>query len=704
MTIINKTNPKPKRLSSDIISYAQTGPNTVQRLHDVMDGFGPSMFVGLLTKDGILTFINKSALKTFDLTLEDVVGKTLSTLPAWAFSSTSRRLLRKAIKLAVKGEASRFDVLIRDKLQQSRIMDFFLHPVFESESQVAFLVLSACDVTDRQQAQHSLHMTQFAVDNAEGAIFQVGADSKVIYVNQSACHHLGYPREKIIGMPLREIDMHIRDADWPMRWAELKARGSSQSESVHRHSSGREIPVEVSVTYFEYQGEEYSFLYVKDISINKANAARIDYFAYYDRITRLPNRMLLTNRLNQAINVAENNKSAVIVLFIGIDRFKLVNDILGNIGGDEVLQIAADRMVTCVSAMDTVARIGGDEFAIVLERASGCEEELLLTVQRILDIFTHPFVVYGQELFVMCSIGMAVYPENGNDTDELLKNASAALHQAKAQGGNDYHWYTSAPVSRDPERWQLEADLRHALGRNEFLLHYQPRIDVTTGKILGAEALLRWQHPVKGMILPEQFITIAEETGLILKIGEWVLLTACKQQKQWSENGVGFKRIGVNLSARQFRQKDLVKNIASILDETGIDPDLLELELTESLLMHDVATATETMLELKELGVHIALDDFGTGYSSLSYLRYFPIDTLKIDRSFVNEITLDENSVAIAEAIIVMAHRLHFTVIAEGVETEQQLAVLRELGCDQIQGFHFSKPLTEQEVVSLLNK
>jgi len=689
-------------------TYTQTGPDGIQRLHDVMDGFSPAVFVGLLTIDGILTYINKSTLEAFDIKHEDVLGKPFATSSVWAFSASSRGHLRKSIKLAAKGEASRFDVVIRDKLQQSRIMDFFLHPVFEdnkNNKEVTFIVLSARDVTDRQQAEHTLHMTQFAVDHAEGAIFQVGADSNLIYVNESACQHLGYPREKLIGMSLYEIDMKITETDWPIRWAELKAHGSFQRESIHRHASGREIPVEVSMTYFEYQGEEYSFLYVKDISVNKANAGRIDYLAHYDRITRLPNRMLLTSRLNQAINVAESNKSAVIVLCIGLDRFKLVNDILGNIGGDEVLQIAADRMVMCVSTMDTVARIGGDEFAMVLERGvARHREETEQIAEKILDAFTHPFVVYGQELFVMCSIGIAVYPENGTDADELLKNASAALHEAKAQGGNEYHLYTSAPISRDPERWQLEADLRHALARKEFELHYQPRIDVTTGKILGAEALLRWQHPEKGMILPEQFITIAEETGLILAIGEWVLTTACKQQTQWCERGIGFDRIGVNLSARQFRQKDLVNNIAVILDETGLDPDLLELELTESLLMYDVATATETMMELKGLGMHIALDDFGTGYSSLSYLRYFPIDTLKIDRSFVNEITLDENSVAIAEAIIVMAHRLHLTVIAEGVETEEQLAILRDLGCDQIQGFHFSKPLTEADVVALMSK
>jgi EAL domain-containing protein (putative c-di-GMP-specific phosphodiesterase class I) len=322
-----------------------------------------------------------------------------------------------------------------------------------------------------------------------------------------------------------------------------------------------------------------------------------------------------------------------------------------------------------------------------------------------MNALKQPIVIGGHELFITCSIGAAVYPRHGADMTELFKNACAAMYHAKALGRNNLHIYSGElNIGIDPERLPLEAALRKVLERDEFRVHFQPQLELRSGRICGAEALLRWQQPGKGMLSPVHFIPVAEETGLILPIGAWVLRAACLQRRAWQEQGLEPGRIGVNLSARQFRQHDLARNVAQVLRETGVDPCHLELELTESILMQDVESAIRTMCDLKDLGIRISLDDFGTGYSSLSYLRRFPIDTLKIDQSFVREITSDRNSAAIADAIIGMAHRLNLTVIAEGVETEAQLAMLRERGCDQVQGYLVCKPLPAEEMTRLLRE
>ncbi|MEX0729751.1 MAG: EAL domain-containing protein [Aquisalimonadaceae bacterium] len=678
----------------DALNPGQAGEsdhNYHDYLREIMDGLSPSVFVGLLTTGGALLYANRAALEAIGGNHDKVLGKHFAATPWWAFSASLRRRLRKAIRQAAKGESSRFDMTLRDSAGRLRVMDFTLHPVYGRQGQILYLVPSAHDVTDRIQAEQALRMTQFAVDHAQGIVFQMNADGRVRYVNESACRHLGYAREELVGMPVHEIDPRIAEGDWPALWDRLKAQRSVRLESIHRHRDGHGIPVEISANYFEYEGEEYSFVYVDDISERKATEERIRHLAYYDSVTGLPNRILLCDRLNQAIDSAGRSGQQVIVLFIGLDRFKLVNSVLGHAGGDEVLRIAATRLVAAIDQTDTVARIGGDEFAMVLSGPRAVDPTR--TARRILDAIAQPVDVAGQELFVTCSIGAAIYPDDGTDADELLKHACTALHRAKAQGRNDVHAYTPDPGGWDPEWLPLEAGLRKALQRGEFELHYQPRIDLRTGGFSGTEALLRWRHPDKGMLLPARFIPIAEETGLILPIGEWVLQAACLQQRVWLDKGVAPAHIGVNISARQFRQPDLARHVARVLQETGVDPCQLEIELTESMLIQDVDSAIHAMSELKDMGVHIALDDFGTGYSSLSYLRRFPIDTLKIDRSFVSEITSDQSSAAIADAIIAMAHRLGMTVIAEGVETTDQLDILRGSGCDHAQGYLFSRPL-----------
>jgi diguanylate cyclase (GGDEF)-like protein/PAS domain S-box-containing protein len=682
----------------------ESAHNNKQQLREIMDGLSPSVFVGLLTIDGRLTYANRAALDTVGLKAEDIFGKPFDSGAWWAASEISRQRVHTAIKAAASGVTSRFDIVIQASGGRLLTMDFTIRPVFDNDGRVAYLVPSAFDVTERKQMEQSLLFTQFAMDHAQDAMIQIEPDGRVRYVNDSACRLLGYSREALLDLSIQQIDMQLTDADWPERWKRLKTQGKLRKESMLRHRDGHAIPVEISVSYLDYEGRECSFVYVTDISDRKAAEERIHYLAHYDELTGLPNRTLLLERLNQTIDLSNRHQWPLAVLFIGLDRFKLVNDALGHEGGNEVLRIAARRMRSCLREIDTVARIGGDEFVVVLAGdglREGCPSRV---TKLILDAFAEPIVVGDNELFVTCSIGAAVYPRDGSDPNELLKNAWTEMYQAKTQGRNTLHIYSSYYLDRDPERLPLEAAMRRALQRGEFQVHFQPQVELRSGKIHGVEALLRWQQPDKGMLSPVRFIPIAEETGLILPIGEWVLHAACMQRRTWLEQGLDLDRVSVNLSARQFRQPDLPRRVSRVLHETGVEPQHLELELTESILMQDVETAIRTMAELKDLGIRISLDDFGTGYSSLSYLKRFPIDTLKIDQSFVRELTFDPTSAAIAEAIISMAHSLHLTVIAEGVETEGQLAMLRERGCDEIQGFLFCKPLPAEEITELLHE
>ncbi len=431
---------------------------------------------------------------------------------------------------------------------------------------------------------------------------------------------------------------------------------------------------------------------------------RLNYLAYRDALTGVANRSLLQDRLSQALHFSERWDLQVAVLVVDLDHFKFVNDALGHSAGDELLKVAAGRMMACVRDADTVARIGGDEFVLVLATVDNEENSAGRVAQRILEAFAQPVTLANRELFVTCSIGIALYPRDGVDAETLVKNADAAMYRAKEQGRNNCQFYTPEASARAQERLSLEGRLRRALERDEFRLHYQPLVDLRTGQVTGLEALIRWQEPELGMVSPVRFIRVAEETGLILPIGEWVLRTACAQNKAWQDQGLARVRVAVNLSAHQFHQKDLARQIKGVLSTTGLDPSYLEVELTESMLMQNVEEAISIMLELRAIGAHISLDDFGTGYSSLSYLKRFPIDTVKVDKSFVREITVDADSAAIADAIIAMGHSLRLTVLAEGVETEEQLAFLGARGCNRMQGYLFSKPLPPEELAKLLEE
>ncbi|WP_248795515.1 EAL domain-containing protein [Pseudomonas sp. MWU13-2105] len=432
-----------------------------------------------------------------------------------------------------------------------------------------------------------------------------------------------------------------------------------------------------------------------------AYAERVEYLAYHDGLTALPNRSLFSKLLSQNISEARRYHRQLAVLFLDLDRFKYINDTLGHHAGDQLLQEVAVRLKACLRAGDTVARLGGDEFVILLPELSEAKY-VATTAQKILSAIAKPFNLQGQEFRVTASIGISLYAQDGLDEQTLTKHADIAMYQAKQQGKNNFQFYSEKLNAESLERLTLELGLRHALERNEFRLHYQAKRDIRTGQITGMEALLRWEHPDLGLIAPMQFIPVAEETGLIVPIGKWVLRTACLQNIAWQQQGLPHLGVAVNLTARQFVDDNLLSDLASILTETGMNAGLLELEIAESLLMQDVKRALRVLNGLKKLKVRIAIDDFGIGYSSLSALKQFPLDSIKIDRSFIRDVTSVAEDKALTEAIIAMGRTLSLTVVAQGVETREQADFLRDNACDEFQGFYFNKPVPADQFAVLL--
>jgi diguanylate cyclase (GGDEF)-like protein/PAS domain S-box-containing protein len=429
---------------------------------------------------------------------------------------------------------------------------------------------------------------------------------------------------------------------------------------------------------------------------------RIHFMANHDALTGLPNRALLNDRLSQAMLYAQRYDRWVTALFIDLDNFKFINDSLGHNAGDELLKTIAKRMVDCVRATDTVVRLGGDEFVVVLFDQPKDTDVISETVQKIRSAIAEPVRLEGHDLRVTSSLGVATYPNDGRDADTLLANADAAMYRAKDVGRDNFQFYTSELNTKVHERFLLQEELRSAVSRSEFVLHYQPQVDLRTGRVFAVEALVRWRHPKLGIVPPVKFIPMAEETGLIVSIGDWVLREACRQNKAWQDAGLPPMVVSVNVSARQFRERNLVGRVAGALEGSGLEPRYLELELTESLIMQDIDLAVSTMEELRALGIQLSIDDFGTGYSSLSALKTFPVSRLKIDRSFIDGLLADENDRAVAGAVISLGQTLKLRVIAEGVETEGQAALLRNINCDEMQGYLFSKPVPAQRIEDML--
>jgi diguanylate cyclase (GGDEF)-like protein/PAS domain S-box-containing protein len=528
---------------------------------------------------------------------------------------------------------------------------------------------------------------------------------RFVQVSEGARTNLGYRIDELLDMTPIDIMPGMTREQFTTLIQPLRD-GTQEMvafESVHRRKDGSLYPVEVRLQLSRTENPPVFVAIIQDITARRHAEARLVYLANYDTLTDLPNRVLLSQRLGKAIEEAEHIERLVAVLFIDLDRFKVINDTLGHDSGDELLKVVARRLSEAVRPGDTVARYGGDEFVIVLANVAHIDD-VTKVVHKILGRLSPAITIGGRELFVTPSIGITLCPFDDRTSDELLRNADSAMFDAKEQGGNTFRFYTAEMNARTERRLTLETSLRHALERGEFLLHYQPQVDMLSGKILGAEALIRWQHPDWGLVSPAEFIPLAEETGLILPIGEWVLAEACAQARAWHAAGHASLRIAVNLSGRQLAQKNLTEIVATTLSRCTVARGMLELEITESLLMQDLEQTADTLTSLAALGVTVSMDDFGTGYSSLSYLKRLPIDVLKIDQSFVRDITKDPDDAAIVQAIIAMAHSLGIKVIAEGVETAEQLAFLRQHRCDAMQGYYFSRPVPPEQFAELLRR
>jgi diguanylate cyclase (GGDEF)-like protein/PAS domain S-box-containing protein len=541
------------------------------------------------------------------------------------------------------------------------------------------------------------------------AVVCTNISGEITFLNLVAERMTGWSWQEATSRPMTEV-FRILDATSRETTPNPMQRAIGQNRTVHLPSNcilirrdGFEIPIEDSVApIHDRQGQATGAVIVfRDVSAARAMALQMAHSAQHDFLTGLPNRMLFNDRVNQAIGLAPRHNKKVAVLFLDLDGFKHINDSLGHPIGDKLLQSIAKRLVDCVRGSDTVSRQGGDEFVVLLSEMEQ-SEDAAISALRILQAVAEPHSIDKHDLHVTASIGVSVYPDDGQDAETLIKNADTAMYQAKENGRQSYQFFKPAMNVRAVERQSIEENLRRALERQEFSLHYQPKISLRTGEITGAEALIRWTHPTRGPVSPAQFIPVAEDCGLILPIGQWVLREACKQAHDWISAGLPLATMAVNISSMEFREDNFLEGVFATLKETGLDPKSLELELTESVLMKRAESAASVLKTLRSSGVQIAVDDFGTGYSSLSYLRKFPIDALKIDQSFIRQISTTPDDTTIVTAVISMGRSLNLRVVAEGVETLEELSFLQAHLCDEAQGYYFSRPILPEHFAKLL--
>jgi len=569
------------------------------------------------------------------------------------------------------------------------------------------VIVNSRDVTDRRKAEETsrenaeLFSKAFQASPAAIAITD-GETGAFLNVNTTFLRLLGYSPEEVVGRSSDDLGLWEEPAERQRLVQALAENGSANDfETVFRNKSGDLVYGVISAETIELSGRPCVLSIVHDITERKQAEQTINHLAYHDPLTGLPNRALFRDRLNTALARARRHQEVVSVMFLDLDRFKLVNDTLGHAVGDSLLQSVASELKQLLRDEDTVARIGGDEFTILLsDLAIG---DVTRVVERVLESVKAPRSLGGREMRVTTSIGICQYPEDGDDAETLMRNADIAMYRAKEQGRDGYAFYNESLDAAAEGRLALENDLRAAIEREEFVLFYQPLVNVGDGRVVALEALIRWQHPERGLVPPGEFIPVAEETGLILPLGEWVIRTACRQAKAWQDAGLPPVPVAVNLSGYRFHRSDPCAYISQVLRETGLEPKYLHLEITEGVVLQDIDRTVEILSDLRGMGVQISIDDFGTGYSSLSYLKRLPADSVKIDRSFVSGLDTDVNDAAIATAIIAMSHSIGLKVIAEGVETEEQLAFLRQRRCDEFQGFLRARPMPANEVELLLD-
>jgi diguanylate cyclase (GGDEF)-like protein/PAS domain S-box-containing protein len=662
-----------------------------------------------LDLDGNCTFANSACLKLLGYDeLTELLDKNMHTLthhtrPDGSSHPPEKCYIYQAYR-AGKGTHFEDDLLWR-KDGSSFCAECWSYPILRA-GEIIGCVVTFIDSTERKQAKAQMAKLSNALEQTADSVMITDNKGIIEYINPAFEDMTGFTRAKAIGNKPSIVKSDKHDLFFYRQlWETILEGGVFSDVFINRRKDSTLYYEEKTITPLkDAQGNITHFISTgKDITERMQTQERLHYLAHHDVLTELPNRVLFMDRLEHTLLQAHRSKRLIAVLFLDMDRFKNINDTLGHDVGDRMLQAFGARLRECVRESDTVARLGGDEFAIILEGIANVDD-VPATAKKILKAFEQPFHDNGRELFITGSIGISLHPDDGMDANTLLKNADTAMYRAKDTGRNNYHFYSADMSAKAFERLMLETNLRHALERQEFLLYYQPQVDMNTQKIVGVEALLRWQHPEQGLVSPTEFIPLLEDTGLIVPVGEWVLQTACNQVMSWTKAGLPPINLAVNLSSRQFGTLNLADIINRILEDTGFDPTRLELEITESVIMENAQETINTLNTLDKMGIRFAIDDFGTGYSSLSYLKRFPIHTLKIDYSFVHDITTDPDSAAIAMAIIAMANNLNLMVVAEGVETEGEFAFLRAYGCNYMQGYLHSKPVSADTLKELLEK
>jgi diguanylate cyclase (GGDEF)-like protein/PAS domain S-box-containing protein len=569
------------------------------------------------------------------------------------------------------------------------------------------------DITARRLAEHAVieaeRRYRGLFDNAIEGIFRTSPDGHFIEANPALAQICGFDSVDELVRSCRDIGAQLyvdpERREKFMRLVTVRGSVSGFESQIYRKNGDVIWVSENARAVVDDNGDVQAYEgMLADITERKLYQARIEQQANYDTLTGLANRSLLQDRLQQSMLACSIYGSRLAVAFIDLDRFKFINDSLGHHIGDELLKCIADRLISCVRDIDTVARLGGDEFVLLISDQAGRPDSLAKMMERVLAVVAEPWIIEQGEFNVTASVGVARYPEDGADAQTLLKHADTAMYRAKDRGRNGVQFFTNDLNVQMIEKLEMEGKLRRALEREQFLLHYQPRIDLTSGVWLGAEALIRWQVSPQEIISPGRFIPLAEETGLIVPIGRWVLETACRQNKAWQDMGLAPMVVSVNVSARQFHQDDFVQTVVTVLKNSGLEARYLEIELTESMVMHDAEKLVAMLDELKRIGVQMSVDDFGTGYSSLSYLKRFPVDRLKIDRSFVQDLMSDSDDATIVRTIIALGHNLGLHIVAEGVETREQSDFLRQNGCDEAQGYFFGRPVPNVDFTALLKR
>ena len=574
----------------------------------------------------------------------------------------------------------------------------------QGESGVRLVGAVAVDISDRRRRESTLHRMAAILESSHDAVISATPDGYVTSWNTGATQMYGYSAAEMEGQQVSILEPEERTGEIGQVLERIRAgERVVRYETVRRHKNGRALEVAVSVSPIRDENGELAGIasITRDIADTKRAQEMIAFQSFHDSLTGLSNRALLMERLTLCLEKARHSAKRLGVLFLDLDLFRAINDGFGHDVGDSIFREVARRLLQCVRDGDTVARVGGDEFIVLLPEI-GRSEDATTVAKKLLEAVAEPFELDGRRVDLTTSIGVAVYPDDGQDPEALLRNADAAMSRAKERGRNNFQLSVPELTEEALRRLSLQAGLRQAIENDELVLHYQPVLSLATGRIVELEALVRWQHPRNGLVMPNDFIHVAEKAGMMVSLGEWVLARAAQQTKIWQEAGFPELRIAINLSPSQFHEKNLVANVRRALADTRLSPDSLEIEITEGVAMEDAEVTVANLLALRELNVGVSIDDFGTGYSSLSYLKRFPVTTLKIDRSFVTDVVTNSADAGIVRAVVAMAHGLKLNVIAEGVETKEQFAYLRESGCDALQGYWFSRPLTVPGVEVLL--